>query len=53
LGTGLGLSIVQTIVENLGGSIKAYSKNFRNKDKTGMVFTILLPSAEAKDGKGN
>jgi signal transduction histidine kinase len=52
-GTGLGLSIVQTIIENLGGSIKAYSKNLRNKDETGMVFTILLPSAEAKGGKVN
>ncbi len=52
-GTGLGLSIAQTIIENLGGSIKAYSKNLLKNGETGMVFTVLLPSAEAKDGKAN
>jgi hypothetical protein len=48
-GTGLGLSIVRNIVENLGGSISAYSKNLLADGKSGMIFTIALPIPGAQN----
>lgn len=42
-GTGLGLSIAQSVIQNHGGFISAYSKNVVGDGKRGMIFCITLP----------
>jgi signal transduction histidine kinase len=49
--TGLGLCIVQTIIENHYGQITAASKNLSGKGRTGMIFSITLPTIETQRGK--